>query len=641
MLQHSRIRATYNIDGTTADDCCSAYALPNCTLMQDDREIRAREFEKGKHEKGCGEINNQPSTQPEMQYASPALFRDEPIQHRGSLLKKNSTTAVTGQTPHGLEKSQHYHQHKKLNKNRTAGIKEHASKDKGKKTSDNQELDASDNGNARTKLTAYLNHGDRASILASRQKWRNQTISGNQEGGMERTLANCLVDDTRESENHGLVINRRTLLEYSDDASMSQVRGKRVLKQLSNAERHTAWSKTGDTSEGSADEPILVFYDDGDLPQRHSLADFARLRASTLGRTDTSPHDDIPAGWRKEKTVGGNGQSKPSGLHNLAVCPEVVVTEDLKPFSPHNIFNEYIAEDTNKTKDVKQHHYESHSLRNCSSDTRSIKNEAANAEAGNSYSPEQHLLNECATDAIADVSNPETADEISQHSLSECVEKDVEYSVVGSATLDQHEIADCAIVGDAQVTEHPSLDQHALADCATIVNSVQSEASDKAYSVHDDPRSELVVEQRDCHSLTIHVPQPHVITVTTAEVLEEATGEQHDQSGNKIPETIVLSKISTTSTENKARPASPTSDHDGTAAIKDGQQQLGEAADALRKVLGAAANVRHVTAAMEFEINDPTEVNSNGTPKKSSHGSRTRAIGARAQKSKGEVGSQL
>jgi hypothetical protein len=72
---------------------------------------------------------------------------------------------------------------------------------------------------------------------------------------------------------------------------------------------------------------------------------------------------------------------------------------------------------------------------------------------GNYDSTGQHLLNECASDIIADATNPILAGEISQHSLLECTEKNTEPFPVGSATLEQHGIADCAVIGVAQPTQ--------------------------------------------------------------------------------------------------------------------------------------------------------------------------------------------
>ena len=182
-MQHSRIRATYNIDGTTADDCCSAYACPHCTLMQDDREIRAREYKDGKNEKKSGTINNQPTTESDMQYASLNFFGDEPVQHRGSLVREKTATAATGQNhdsknhgpksenPHELEHSKHHHEHKKPHIISKRDVYEHKTKEKGKMAYSNRESDASNNGSAYTNQHANPDRGDRDAILASRQRW--------------------------------------------------------------------------------------------------------------------------------------------------------------------------------------------------------------------------------------------------------------------------------------------------------------------------------------------------------------------------------------------------------------------------------------------------------------------------------------
>jgi PLAC8 family len=173
MLQHSRIRATYDIDGTTADDCCSAYCCPCCTIMQDDREIRAREYKDGKNEKKCDAVNDQPPAQPDMQYAASHLFIDEPVQHRGSLVREKPTATVTGQNQssrgHGpkgenqerLEHSQHHHEHKKLNKTPKVDTTEHKPKEKGRMAYHNHQRGVSDGGSTCSNSPAYPDQGER------------------------------------------------------------------------------------------------------------------------------------------------------------------------------------------------------------------------------------------------------------------------------------------------------------------------------------------------------------------------------------------------------------------------------------------------------------------------------------------------
>jgi hypothetical protein len=156
-----------------------------------------------------------------------------------------------------------------------------------------------------------------------------------------------------------------------------------------------------------------------------------------------------------------------------------------------------------------------------------------------------------------------------------------------------------------------------------VDNDPQSETSNDMYSEHDHPRSKSAAEQSENDSVTITAPLPPVIIITISEVLEEAAGEQYDQSRSKSPDVIVISNDSTTSTDNQAGPSNPTRDHGGTADVKYGQQQLSEAADALREALRAAADARQGKTTAEFKWNGPTEANANGIPKKSSRRSRT------------------
>lgn len=46
MLQRTRIREKYQLQGSITDDCCKAYCCGPCTLIQDEREVNDREDEK-------------------------------------------------------------------------------------------------------------------------------------------------------------------------------------------------------------------------------------------------------------------------------------------------------------------------------------------------------------------------------------------------------------------------------------------------------------------------------------------------------------------------------------------------------------------------------------------------------------------
>jgi len=276
-----------------------------------------------------------------MYYASPNFFGDEPVQRRGHLVREKQIIGVNGQNQrhmnhgsrlenqHELEHSMHHHEHK--------------TKEKGKTAYSNHESDTSNNGSASTNQHANRDREDRDAILASRQTWGNQNMSGNQEGP-EHTLATCSGDGARGSENQDPATNRRAF-DYFKDASISQFWGNRVLKQLVNVDGHNTRSTAANQSKSPANESVLVFYEDGDHPQLHRLDDCAQLRASTLGQIDTPHHIDSPADRREEETVGDNGQSAASESHSLAACPELVVTNHIQALDAQHILDDCHVED--------------------------------------------------------------------------------------------------------------------------------------------------------------------------------------------------------------------------------------------------------------------------------------------------------
>lgn len=102
MLQHSRIRATYNIDGTIGGDCVQSYYCPCCTLMQGEREVVAREQRILRQQNGDADVTEQPGFQPQMRYSTsnlleeiPEIFREHagpyPSSDQGLISRQGST----------------------------------------------------------------------------------------------------------------------------------------------------------------------------------------------------------------------------------------------------------------------------------------------------------------------------------------------------------------------------------------------------------------------------------------------------------------------------------------------------------------------------------------------------------------------
>jgi hypothetical protein len=78
-MQRSQIRGLYGIDGNVANDIVAGIFCQSCTLMNNDREVRARQGDKHlrngknyrKHSGSDGIVNEQPQSQPQMSYAQP------------------------------------------------------------------------------------------------------------------------------------------------------------------------------------------------------------------------------------------------------------------------------------------------------------------------------------------------------------------------------------------------------------------------------------------------------------------------------------------------------------------------------------------------------------------------------------------
>jgi hypothetical protein len=175
-------------------------------------------------------------------------------------------------------------------------------------------------------------------------------------------------------------------------------------------EDHPTRVNGSNLSESAADQSVLIFYKDGEYAQRHSIADCARLRASTLGSTDKPHHNNLPAVWHEEKTVGGNGQPNPSSIHDLAACSKVVVIDGLKPLRPQHILNDCAFGDVYEIKDAKQHPCELLSLENCPADVGTTRRDTTGAAVDNPSSVEQHLLNDCAIDVFPKVTKAKPAE---------------------------------------------------------------------------------------------------------------------------------------------------------------------------------------------------------------------------------------
>lgn len=101
-LQHSRIRAMYNIMGNRPNDCARAYFCPCCSLIQADRELRVREStQAARFDTGIGAdtiTSRPPGTRPPMSYNPPSSWIPPPNtsnkNHRPTLTPATSNEAL-------------------------------------------------------------------------------------------------------------------------------------------------------------------------------------------------------------------------------------------------------------------------------------------------------------------------------------------------------------------------------------------------------------------------------------------------------------------------------------------------------------------------------------------------------------------
>ena len=118
-FQRTRLRATYGIEGSIAGDFVQAICCQNCTLMQNDREIRAREgqveLQTNKKYQNREMISAQPRPNQPMRYASPRPT-SEPRTDPGPSTAEQQGYGDSAFQAGGVDKKKARHRSKKLQK---------------------------------------------------------------------------------------------------------------------------------------------------------------------------------------------------------------------------------------------------------------------------------------------------------------------------------------------------------------------------------------------------------------------------------------------------------------------------------------------------------------------------------------------
>jgi hypothetical protein len=290
------------------------------------------------------------------------------------------------------------------------------------------------------------------------------------------------------------------------------------------------------------------------------------------------PHyNGLPVSWRTGETAGDHDRSEIAKPQDQGKSPDVHTTELPKDVTLRHVLDDYPVDNTTNIADGKQHRSLSHSLvecpvnsthstagakqqrrlshsldscasdsasnavdskqhrslpeslSDCAADGMATTNEVDVLSTNVAESTLQHLMHDCAIDNITIVTNPTSAEEASQHHLAECAQTVADPKPAGPATLEQHAISEYAVIGDAQSSKAPTHDQHKLNDCAIICDAPVPETSGdnsnvaaaQSHQSHDHLRFDQAIEQNDSHTVTITVPQPPVIIVTSTDALED------------------------------------------------------------------------------------------------------------------------
>jgi hypothetical protein len=493
MLQHARIRATYDLDGTVKKDCLQSFFCLRCTVMQHDREIFDRE--QRAREAASGTISHQPSRIPSMQFPPPSLDNTiassgSTISHRGSLVaanKVNVTVTTKDQSSNGQgQGSQDQLRPKKLRKvpkivvngmdlrdvgnlaNGRNSQDGHSDRKKGKDVERIEMTDIASTSNTgktkkqdkhEKKQDRLEKKQDKQAIIAARQPWRAQKATeqnrknsdgkGPRSVSFQHKLAQCSEDDARSSD--------------SQDQGKKRVSSMDSYKPKRNSSNASGTGSHGRTRTETSDV-VPVYYNDGELPQRHRLADCARTRASTRQSTVGIPEsarfghnlsdclsDDIGEQPEASEASGAVKQ------HNLAGCVRIPSTDTL-------------LTGIERTK----------SLELSRANHRSENDKADGSQTANEQTDlsKPHHLAECAQIESGESFETPTqrTEPIQQHRLSDCAETESTTTVADSTAAEvdstdsaintntQHLLKDCR-PGISEDVKHP-VAQHSLNDCA-------------------------------------------------------------------------------------------------------------------------------------------------------------------------------
>ena len=297
MLQHSRIRATYNIDGTAGGDCVQSLFCSRCTLMQDEWEIVAREERILLERKGT-EINRQPGQQQQMRYSTSNLFEEVPEVFRPVAVSGHKIeTAPRVSTPSPGEQETNINEpllqnvgHQEHPQNSNEGVASHnKSRQSGhgpRKLAVRKSSPIGSALNPITRRSSSVDLGGRSSDSKLPQRSAtNPAHPAALVSPVRYPSPNFLSYRSKGKETDGIVemlVGFGTIKEEakSEDFSPS-IRSDVGVKSFALGSIYSGSSLRQGRSEARADEAVIVYYGHEDRPQHHRLSDFSRSRPLT------------------------------------------------------------------------------------------------------------------------------------------------------------------------------------------------------------------------------------------------------------------------------------------------------------------------------------------------------------------------
>ncbi|KAG0648886.1 Cadmimum resistance [Hyphodiscus hymeniophilus] len=574
-FQRTRIRATYGIGGSIANDLClSIYCRP-CTQVQMDREVRARHGEMDLCTNSKFEapfVGDQPSRMPEMRYLSPRATSDHSqngspnirrdcngagIFADGNVIKKLQNPPLNSANSRSAKSK--WEESKSGRKNVQCSVKPSQSVPLHVEMG---QLGGSALKAANPKACesdSYFSSYDVPPIEFNKDVQEGKRPKGGKSYSFPQSSANKNTKIAKSS------TSSHDLIHCSPEPLISKAHIKQVAESKQEAEfysvtngkarklpsRHNsaAENKSRDqaTSEQTAtdSESIVVRWPKSKASKRNAPGITPPHELSYVHDFTDCPVDkDILDYYEKEEKRSQASQASQNQQHVLEDCPDADISKQPKPDWPqtHNLADD----STERVKEAKPTGYQPqpHAFADCHEDNTTSKASPAHSQPNSlvnyaekdsskvkSIQPGPHALVDCeATDNNGDVvsSGPQ---------MRALAQADRSHQSISNSPLEQHPLADCNGDGGRQARRassspesltdrHSLVKEHRLDSCPLPVRSQRGEKAITAHHVIENAR---INESGDSQS-TMKPSSHHTVSgYFDGADLEHRTAATHDQ----------------------------------------------------------------------------------------------------------------